>query len=123
MKKTARLAILCLAVLSFSGYAHDVTIPKNINEMSLKEVADNVYVVHGTRSMPDKDNKGFISNSGFVVGDEGVVIIDTGGSLQIGEMLLQKIGEVTDKPVIAVFNTHVHGDHWMGNASIRKAYP
>jgi glyoxylase-like metal-dependent hydrolase (beta-lactamase superfamily II) len=123
MKKTARLAILCMAVLSFSGYAHNVTIPKDINEMSLNKVADNVYVVHGTRSMPNKDNKGFISNSGFVVSDEGVVIIDTGGSLQIGEMLLKKINEVTDKPVIAVFNTHVHGDHWMGNAAIRKAYP
>jgi glyoxylase-like metal-dependent hydrolase (beta-lactamase superfamily II) len=73
--------------------------------------------------MPDKDNKGFISNSGIVVSDEGVVIIDTGGSLQIGEMLLNKLEEVTDKPVIAVFNTHVHGDHWMGNAAIRKAYP
>lgn len=123
MKKTARLAILCSAVLSFSGYAHNVTIPKDINEMSLNKVADNVYVVHGTRSMPNKDNKGFISNSGFVVSDEGVVIIDTGGSLQIGEMLLKKINEVTDKPVIAVFNTHVHGDHWLGNAAIRKVYP
>ncbi len=123
MKITARIAIFCMAVLPFSGHAHNVTIPKDISEMSLNKVADNVYVVHGTRSMPNKGNKGFISNSGFVVSDEGVVIIDTGGSLQIGEMLLQKIGEVTDKPVIAVFNTHIHGDHWMGNAAIRKAWP
>ena len=123
MIQTVRLAILCLAVHSFSGHAHNVTIPKDIKEMSLHQLTDNVYVVHGTRSMPDRDNKGFISNSGFVVSDDGVVIIDTGGSFQIGEMLLQKISEVTDKPVIAVFNTHVHGDHWMGNAAIRKAYP
>jgi glyoxylase-like metal-dependent hydrolase (beta-lactamase superfamily II) len=123
MKKTARLAILCLAVLSFAGHAHNVTIPKDIKDMSLKKVTDNVYVVHGIHAMPDKGNKGFISNSGIVVSDQGVVIIDTGGSLQIGEMLLNKITEVTDKPVIAVFNTHLHGDHWMGNAAIRKAYP
>lgn len=123
MKKTARLAMLCLFVFSFAGHAHNVTLPKDIKEMSLQQVTDNVYVVHGIHAMPDKSNKGFISNSGIVVSDEGVVIIDTGGSLQIGEMLLQKTREVTDKPVIAVFNTHLHGDHWMGNAAIRKAYP
>jgi glyoxylase-like metal-dependent hydrolase (beta-lactamase superfamily II) len=123
MKITARLAFLYLVVLSFAGHAHNITIPKDIKGMSLQKVTDNVYVVHGIHAMPDKDNKAFISNSGFVVSDEGVVIIDTGGSLQIGEMLLKKITEVTDKPVIAVFNTHLHGDHWMGNAAIRKAYP
>ena len=123
MKITARLAMLCLAALSFAGHTHNVTMPEDIKDMSLKKVADNVYVVHGIHAMPDKNNKGFISNSGIVVSDEGVVIIDTGGSLQIGEMLLNKAREVTDKPVVAVFNTHLHGDHWMGNAAIRKAYP
>ena len=123
MKITARLAMLCLAALSFAGHTHNVTMPEDIKDMSLKKVADNVYVVHGIHAMPDKNNKGFISNSGIVVSNEGVVIIDTGGSLQIGEMLLNKAREVTDKPVVAVFNTHLHGDHWMGNAAIRKAYP
>ena len=85
MKITARLAMLCLAALSFAGQAHNVTMPEDIKDMSLKKVADNVYVVHGIHAMPDKDNKGFISNSGLVVSDEGVVIIDTGGSLQIGD--------------------------------------
>jgi glyoxylase-like metal-dependent hydrolase (beta-lactamase superfamily II) len=115
--------MFCLAALSFAGHTHNVTMPEDIKDMSLKKVADNVYVVHGIHAMPDKNNKGFISNSGIVVSDEGVVIIDTGGSLQIGEMLLNKAREVTDKPVVAVFNTHLHGDHWMGNAAIRKAYP
>jgi glyoxylase-like metal-dependent hydrolase (beta-lactamase superfamily II) len=123
MKNITRLVILFLAVLSFAGHAHNVTLPKAVKDMSLQKVTDNVYVVHGIHAMPDKDNQAFISNSGIVVSDEGVVIIDTGGSLQIGEMLLNKVKEVTDKPVIAVFNTHLHGDHWLGNAAIRKAYP
>jgi glyoxylase-like metal-dependent hydrolase (beta-lactamase superfamily II) len=115
--------MLCLAVLSFAGHAHNVTTPEAIEDMSLKKVTDDVYVVYGIRAMPDQENKGFISNSGIVVSDEGVVIIDTGGSQQIGEMLLNKTREVTDKPVIAAFNTHLHGDHWLGNAVIRKACP
>ncbi|PCJ88367.1 MAG: MBL fold metallo-hydrolase [Thiotrichaceae bacterium] len=123
MKKLFTAAIFCLAIAPIAGHSHNVQIPKNIDELVLTKMTDSVYVVHGIIGMPDKNNKGFISNSGFVVSSEGVVIVDTGGSLQIGEMLLQKIQEVTSKPVIAVFNTHLHGDHWLGNVAFRKAYP
>jgi glyoxylase-like metal-dependent hydrolase (beta-lactamase superfamily II) len=123
MKILPRTAALCLTMFSLLAHAHNVTIPKNISELVLKKVTDDVYVIHGTQGLPEKRNKGFISNSGIVVSDEGVVIIDSGGSLQIGEMILQKIREVTDKPVVAVFNTHVHGDHWLGNVAVRKSFP
>jgi glyoxylase-like metal-dependent hydrolase (beta-lactamase superfamily II) len=43
--------------------------------------------------------------------------------MQIGQELLEKVRGVTDKPVIAVFNTHVHGDHWLGNYGISQAWP
>ncbi len=64
-----------------------------------------------------------MNNPGFVVTDKGVVVVDPGSSVQIGEKLLEKIASVTSKPVIAVFNTHVHGDHWLGNHAMRAAYP
>jgi len=123
MKNLIKTVLLYLAIAPVTGYAHNVSIPKDIKELKLTKMSDTVYVVHGMQSMPDKSNKGFISNSGIVVSEDGVVIIDTGGSLQVGEMVLEKIREVTDKPVIAVFNTHLHGDHWFGNAAVRKAYP
>ena len=123
MKNLIKTFLLCLAVTPVAGYAHNVSIPKDIKELKLTKMSDTVYVVHGIQAMPDKSNKGFISNSGIVVSKDGVVIIDTGGSLQVGEMVLEKIREVTDKPVVAVFNTHLHGDHWFGNVAVRKAYP
>lgn len=123
MNKLYVRTIFCLLMAPFVVHAHDVNIPKDISELALTKVTDSVYVVHGAQAMPDKSNKGFISNSGIVVSEEGVVIIDTGGSREVGEMLLQKIRQVTDKPVVAVFNTHVHGDHWFGNVAVRKAYP
>ena len=67
----------------FSGYAHNINIPTDIKDLKLSKITDNIYVVHGIQGMPDKSNKGFISNSGFVVSDEGVVIIDSGGSIDI----------------------------------------
>lgn len=87
------------------------------------EVAPGVYVIHGPLGVPSVENRGFINNPAFVVGETGVVVIDPGSSLQIGEMVLRQIGKVTDLPVVAVFNTHIHGDHWFGNQALRLKYP
>jgi glyoxylase-like metal-dependent hydrolase (beta-lactamase superfamily II) len=123
MKLSSTISILFLSLFSLTVHAHNVSIPKDIKQLKLTKVAADVHVLHGMQALPDKDNKGFISNSGIVISDKGVVIIDTGGSQQYGEMLLQKIRELTDKPVIAVFNTHLHGDHWFGNSAIKQDYP
>jgi glyoxylase-like metal-dependent hydrolase (beta-lactamase superfamily II) len=123
MTRVIKLMLFSLVLLSFPASAHQIKIPHNIDELSVTKVAENVYVLHGIIGVPDKDNKGFMSNSSFVVSDAGVVIVDTGGSLKYGEYLVTKIREITEKPVIAIFNTHMHGDHWLGNAALRKAFP
>ena len=87
------------------------------------QVAQNVYVIHGPVTTPNEQNQGFMNNPGFVLTSKGVVIVDPGGTLQAGEMTLRVIRKITDKPVIATFNTHVHGDHWLGNQAVKKAYP
>ena len=84
--------------------------------MQVRKVVDNVYaVITPARDFPSKENKGWNSNSGFVVTDEGVLVIDTGSSELIGTVLRKAIATVTDKPVRWVVNTHGHGDHWLGN--------
>lgn len=61
------------------------------------------------------------TNSGFVVTDEGVIVIDTQGPKELALLLKRKIQEVTDKPVLYVINTHFHGDHTFGNQYFREA--
>jgi len=90
---------------------------------ALDEVASNVYVIHGPIHQPNSENQGFMNNPAFIVTDEGVVVVDPGASVQTGEMLLSHIAKVTDKAVIAVFNSHIHGDHWLGNQAIAARYP
>jgi glyoxylase-like metal-dependent hydrolase (beta-lactamase superfamily II) len=88
-----------------------------------EQVADGVYVIHGPLGVPSVENRGFINNPAFVIGSDGVVVIDPGASVQTGEMVLRQIRKLTDMPVAAVFNTHIHGDHWLANQAIREAYP
>ena len=88
-----------------------------------KQVADGVYVIHGPKGVPSPENQGFMNNPAFVMTADGVVVIDPGSSVQVGEMVLAQIRKITDKPVVAVFDTHVHGDHWLGNQAIAEAFP
>ncbi len=85
------------------------------------KLSEHVYVVIAPDGFPNPKNQGMMSNVTFVVTSEGVVIIDSGASVQIGEMALRQIKTVTDKPVIAVLNTHYHGDHWLGNHAFVEA--
>lgn len=94
-----------------------------VKDYPADKVAENTYVMHGPLETPNPENQGFMNNPAFVVTSEGIVVVDPGSSVQIGEMVLRVIAKTSDKPVIAVFNTHIHGDHWLGNQAIHAAYP
>lgn len=86
--------------------------------MRAKVVGDGVYaVVTPSRALPNQHNRGWNSNSAFVVTDSGVLLFDSGSSEAIGESLRKTIAEITDKPVRWIINSHAHGDHWLGNAA------
>ena len=87
------------------------------------KVTEHCYTIPAMGPYPTPDNFGMFSNPGFIVTSEGVVVVDTGSSIQIGEMMLRQIKKVTDKPVVKVFNTHFHGDHWLGNHAFVNANP
>ncbi len=88
-----------------------------------KKIAKHTWVVFGPKAIPNPENKGFMNNPAFVITDNSVVVIDPGSSLQVGEALLEKIRKHTDKPITHVFNSHIHGDHWLANHAIHEAYP
>ena len=79
------------------------------------EIAKGTYLFEGKKEDFSVKNGGNIVNTGFIVTDDGVVIIDTGISRRYGEQQREAIAKVTDKPIIAVYNTHHHPDHFLGN--------
>ena len=121
--KASSLFGLLLFLFTPLALAHDTSTPISIKDMPLQKVSRNIYVVTGNHAFPNPANKGFMNNPAAIITKQGVIIVDPGSSMQIGQELLEKVREVTKKPVIAIFNTHVHGDHWLGNYGISQAYP
>ncbi len=116
------MKLLFSTLLLFNGLLHAAT-DRTIADVTARQVAAHSYVIHGPMEQPTPTNKAFINNPAFVLTKTGVVVVDPGSSIYVGEMVLRQIRKVTDQPVVAVLNTHVHGDHWLGNDAIHRAYP
>jgi len=56
-------------------------------------------------------------NSGVIVGDKGVIIVDAKTTPAGGKELLDDVAKITPKPVTTVILTHSDGDHVNGLAS------
>jgi glyoxylase-like metal-dependent hydrolase (beta-lactamase superfamily II) len=93
-----------------------------VADIPAQKLSPHVWMIYSPDGFPTPENRGMMSNVIFVVTSAGVVVIDSGASLQIGQMAIRMIRKVTDQPVVAVFNSHYHGDHWLGNHAFVKTY-
>ncbi len=111
-------AIVYFLLQAMTGFANGI-----VDDYPLKQVGCHSYVIYGAIGHPTPDNQGFIANSGLVVSEKGVVVIDPGSSLQAGRMVLRRLREITGRPVTHVINTHAHGEHWLGNQAVLEVFP
>jgi cyclase len=96
---SALLAFAAAAAFANAALAQDLG-PR------VKKLADGVYVHTGI---------GFDSNSGIIITDEGVIVIDTGQNPIEARNIMATVKKLTDKPVKIVINTEPHGDHTTGH--------
>ncbi len=90
------------------------------NTLRASELAPGVYLLPGSGGAADEKNLGRIGNAGFIIGDDGVIAIDTGTSLAHGRELLAAIRAVTDKPVKLALVTHTRPEFLFGGAAFRE---
>lgn len=115
---------LAILALSFGAAAVRADSPRAIHtDYPLTKLTDRVYVIYGPVAEPTKINQGYRNNIVIVTTDNGVVVLDPGTSKYVGEMALKKVRSITKDKVVAVFNSHVHGDHWLGNQAFAEDNP
>jgi cyclase len=109
MKISSAALIACLFLLTAFGASQENP------DFTIKKVGDGVYAAIGS----DTGKAG--SNAGFVIGTNGVLVVDTFEDVVPAQSLLTEIQKLTKLPIRYVVNTHYHLDHTGGNAVFQKA--
>jgi glyoxylase-like metal-dependent hydrolase (beta-lactamase superfamily II) len=118
----AGLATTWPEVSSFAADLEDFIKGPAVPDIAPTRLSEHVWMIYSKDGFPTPENLGMMCNVTFAITRKGVVMLDPGGSLQIGEMVIRQIRTLTDKPVVAVFNSHYHGDHWLANHAFEDAY-
>jgi glyoxylase-like metal-dependent hydrolase (beta-lactamase superfamily II) len=116
MTRKLTVTLMLLASLWLGGWALAGESP-----LKAVQVADRVWFVQGQAALGTAANRNFISNAGFVVTDDGVVVVDALGSPALAVELLAQIRQITPQPVRYVIVTHYHADHIYGLQTFKAA--
>jgi cyclase len=109
MKKQLQAFLVFLTLCTGFAWAADSA------NFTVKKIGEGVYAAVS----PDHSKAG--SNAGFIVGGNGVAVVDTFADDGSAKELLAEIRKVTDLPIRYVVNTHYHLDHTGGNAVFAQA--
>jgi len=104
--------LLVLAQMTAVRAADDVTLVP-------KQLSPRVWFFQGESGMASAANKGFMSNAGFVVTSDGVVVFDALGTPALGRAMVGAIARVTPQPVRRIIISHYHADHIYGLQALK----
>lgn len=98
-----------------AGTVLAATTAASAGSLEIQPVADNVFALVGGKEQRSPDNLANNATFGVVVTDEGIVLIDPGGSRKGAEAIDAAIQTISDKPVRVVIDTGGQDHRWLGN--------
>ncbi|HEX5182325.1 MAG TPA: MBL fold metallo-hydrolase [Allosphingosinicella sp.] len=105
-----------VALIAFAAFAAPASAqPAAPLPFVLKQVGPGVYA-----AIDGPDHKAG-SNAGFVIGDDGVLVVDAFFNVEAARALVAEIRRLTPKPIRYIVNTHYHMDHTGGDQALRDA--
>jgi glyoxylase-like metal-dependent hydrolase (beta-lactamase superfamily II) len=84
-------------------------------------VSEHVWFFQGATGVASAANKGYMSNAGFVVTRDGVIVFDALGTPALGRAMIAAIGGVSRAPIRRVIVSHYHADHIYGLQALKAA--
>jgi cyclase len=112
MKRLSALCAVAAVIAALAGCEK-----KQVEGTGLVKLSPNVYAMIATGPTAAE---GLGANSGFVVGRDGVLVVDTRYTPALANELLSAIRYVTQAPIKYVVNTHYHPDHTWGNMVFKE---
>ena len=110
----ALAVVMALSAPIATAQTPPATLPPTL-PFVLKQIGPGVYAaIDGPKGISG-------SNAGVVIGDDGVLVVDSFFNPSAAKALLAEIRKITPKPVRYVVNTHYHADHVGGDNVLRDA--
>jgi glyoxylase-like metal-dependent hydrolase (beta-lactamase superfamily II) len=109
------LLVVYCSLLSIPVFAETV-VSKESYPITLTKVADKVYSAIGETQPPTYENGGHNNNLTFVIGSEGVLVVNGGDSYLLAKAFHQAIKTKTQLPVLWVVNENGQGHAFLGNS-------
>ncbi|HEY5602969.1 MAG TPA: MBL fold metallo-hydrolase [Gammaproteobacteria bacterium] len=113
--------VLATLTLFYSACGASAPAADALAKPNVVKINNQVYALLGPIGIPSKENRGYMVNSTIIIGDKGVILVDTGFTDEIGRHLKKAIAGITSKPVTHIINSHHHGDHVLGNSEFPGA--
>lgn len=109
MKRMMQFGVaLLVALYSATAWASD-------SMFETVRVNERVYALVGDLGQRSPENLGNNITLGFIVGDNGVALVDSGGTYAGAEAIHAAVRKVTDKPIKWVINSGGQDHRWLGN--------
>ncbi len=88
--------------------------------LAIQKITDNVYALIGELDQRSPENHANNSTHGVIITDQGVILVDPGGSYLGAQQIDQTIKTLTDKPVKIVINSGGQDHRWLGNGYFKE---